>query len=266
MADGRCEAKQAKGAVDQYFMQKIDQKIVLFGDSLTDYFPMEFFQNIKAQVYNRGEAGNTAPEMTARVSRDVVPLAPDIVLMQGGANDYLLPFYRGAETVAEQLVRAADRIRKYLPETKLYIQSLYPMNTLPREARRPKDIEHGMPCGYTLPREVRRPKDIEHGMPCGYTLPREARRPKDIEHGIPFWSEGKSNHEIQRINSVIQKLCKDRGYYYVDVFARLAGEDGELPLSYTVDGVHLSMEGYEQVWTVLSQVLIKEGCMGGSCG
>ena len=206
--------------------RKQDKKIVLFGDSLTDYFPMEFFQVVKAQVYNRGEAGNTAPEMTARVSRDVVPFAPDIVLMQGGANDYLLPFYRGAETVAEQLVRAADRIRKYLPETKLYIQSLYPMNTLPREAR----------------------------------------RPKDIEHGIPFWSEGKSNHEIQRINSVIQKLCKDRGYYYVDVFAGLAGEDGELPLSYTVDGVHLSREGYEQVWTVLSQVLIKEGCMGGSCG
>ena len=226
--------------------RKQDKKIVLFGDSLTDYFPMEFFQVVKAQVYNRGEAGNTAPEMTARVSRNVVPFAPDIVLMQGGANDYLLPFYRGAETVAEQLVRAADRIRKYLPETKLYIQSLYPMNTLPREARRPKDIEHGMPCGYTLPRE--------------------ARCPKDIEHGIPFWSEGKSNHEIQRINSVIQKLCKDRGYYYVDVFAGLAGEDGELPLSYTVDGVHLSREGYEQVWTVLSQVLIKEGCMGGSCG
>lgn len=202
------------------------KKIVLFGDSLTDYFPMEFFRDVNAQVYNRGEAGNTTPEMTARVSLGVVPLNPDIVLMQGGANDYLLPFYRGAEAVAKQLMRAADRIRKYLPDTKIYIQSLYPMNTLPREAR------------------------------CQ----------EDIEHGIPFWSEGKSNHEIQLINSVIQKLCKNRGYIYIDVFAGLAGEDGELPLSCTVDGVHLTGEGYEKVWIVLSQVLIKEGCLGDSCG
>ena len=45
---------------------------------------------------------------------------------------------------------------------------------------------------------------------------------------------------------------------YVDVYRELIGEDGELPLSYTVDGVHLSREGYKQVWKVLSQVLTAE--------
>lgn len=32
-----------------------EKVLVLFGDSLTDYFPMELFQDVEAQVYNRGE-------------------------------------------------------------------------------------------------------------------------------------------------------------------------------------------------------------------
>ena len=43
-----------------------EKVLVLFGDSLTDYFPMELFQDVEAQVYNRGEEGNTVPEMAAR--------------------------------------------------------------------------------------------------------------------------------------------------------------------------------------------------------
>lgn len=106
-----------------------EKVLVLFGDSLTDYFPMELFQDVEAQVYNRGEEGNTVPEMAARAEMDVVSLKPDLVLMQGGANDYLLPFYRGAEVVAGQLLRTAERILEKLPGTRICIESLYPMYT-----------------------------------------------------------------------------------------------------------------------------------------
>lgn len=110
-----------------------EKVLVLFGDSLTDYFPMELFQDVEAQVYNRGEAGNTVPEMAARAEMDVVSLKPDLVLMQGGANDYLLPFYRGAEVVAGQLLRTAERILEKLPGTRICIESLYPMYTKKQE-------------------------------------------------------------------------------------------------------------------------------------
>ena len=151
-----------------------EKVLVLFGDSLTDYFPMELFKDVEAQVYNRGEAGNTVPEMAARAEMDVVSLRPDLVLMQGGANDYLLPFYRGAEVIAGQLLRTAERILE------------------------------------------------------------------------------------KAVNSEIERLCGEKEIPYVDVYRELIGEDGELPLSYTVDGVHLSREGYKQVWKVLSQVLTAE--------
>ena len=81
---------------------------------------------------------------------------------------------------------------------------------------------------------------------------------KKTGNGIPFWSEGKSNKEIQAVNSEIERLCGEKEIPYVDVYRELIGEDGELPLSYTVDGVHLSREGYKQVWKVLSQVLTAE--------
>ena len=187
-----------------------EKVLVLFGDSLTDYFPMELFKDVEAQVYNRGEAGNTVPEMAARAEMDVVSLRPDLVLMQGGANDYLLPFYRGAEVIAGQLLRTAERILEKLPGTRICIESLYPMYT------------------------------------------------KITGNGIPFWSEGKSHKEIQAVNSEIERLCGEKEIPYVDVYRELIGEDGELPLSYTVDGVHLSREGYKQVWKVLSQVLTAE--------
>ena len=187
-----------------------EKVLVLFGDSLTDYFPMELFKDVEAQVYNRGEAGNTVPEMAARAEMDVVSLRPDLVLMQGGANDYLLPFYRGAEVIAGQLLRTAERILEKLPGPRICIESLYPMYT------------------------------------------------KKTGNGITVWSEGKSNKEIQAVNSEIERLCGEKEIPYVDVYRELIGEDGELPLSYTVDGVHLSREGYKQVWKVLSQVLTAE--------
>lgn len=197
---------------------KREKRIVLFGDSLTDYFPMELFEGVEARIYNRGEAGDTVPEMAARAESDVVLLEPDMVLMQGGANDYLLPFYRGAEVVAGQLLRTAQRIREKLPETVIYIESLYPMFT------------------------------------------------KQTGNAILFWSEGKSNSEIEAINAEIEKWCRETGIFYVDVYRALIGKDGELPLDYTVDGVHLTRKGYEQVWNVLSQVLIKSGYMTETCG
>ena len=45
---------------------------------------------------------------------------------------------------------------------------------------------------------------------------------------MPSWAEGKSNKEIQKINTEIQRLCKQDNFEYVDVFDKLIGEDGQL--------------------------------------
>ena len=155
-------------------MEEKKRTIVMFGDSLTDYFPMEKLKDIDAQFINSGVAGDTIAEMGARLAYDVFPYKPDIIIMQGGANDFLMSLYPGARALAERLIRLARRIRQQLPDTKIYIESMYP--------------------AYT--------KRI--GL-------------------MPSWAEGKSNEEIQKINTEIQRLCKEDNFEYVDVFDKLIG-------------------------------------------
>ena len=54
-------------------MEEKKRTIVMFGDSLTDYFPMEKLKNIDAQFINSGVAGDTIAEMGARLAYDVFP-------------------------------------------------------------------------------------------------------------------------------------------------------------------------------------------------
>lgn len=182
------------------------KKIVMFGDSLTDYFPMEKLSDIDAEFINSGTAGDTVPEMKARVRYDVIDHHPDIVIMQGGANDFQMSLYRGSKVVAGQLADLGDRIREEAEGVKIYIESLYP--------------------AYT----------------------------KRIGN-MPSWAKEKSNDEICRINEEIQRQCRERGMEYVDMYSRLAGEDGELPLEYTIDGIHLTDAAYEIVSHCLHQLL-----------
>ena len=163
----------------------------MFGDSLTDYFPMDKLKDIDADIINSGVAGDTIAEMGARLSYDVYPYHP------------------GAKPLAERLIRLALRIRKQLPDTKIYIESMYP--------------------AYT--------KRI--GL-------------------MPSWAEGKSNEEIQKINTWIKKLCKENDFNYIDVFSHLIGADGQLSREYTVDGIHLQDSAYE----IVAEILICGGVYG----
>lgn len=105
------------------------RKIVMFGDSLTDYFPMEKLKDVNAEIINSGQAGDTIAEMAARISRDVLPYQPDLILMQGGANDFLMSLYPGYQELARRVVNLAIRLRRRLPNTAVYVESLYPSYT-----------------------------------------------------------------------------------------------------------------------------------------
>ena len=82
-------------------MEEKKRTIVMFGDSLTDYFPMEKLKDIDAQFINSGVAGDTIAEMGARLAYDVFPYKPDIIIMQGGANDFLMSLYPGARVLSD---------------------------------------------------------------------------------------------------------------------------------------------------------------------
>lgn len=173
-------------------------KVVLLGDSLTEYFPMDMLKEANADIINCGVGGETVAEIGARVQADAISNNPDKVIIQGGANDFQLAFYPGAKELAKKILGLAMRVKDGLPKAKVYVESLYP--------------------AYT-----------------------------DAIGNMPSWAKNRTNEEMMAINKELKKICEEKGIPYVDIFSKLVGESGQLPLEYTIDGIHLSRKGYEIV-------------------
>jgi len=63
-----------------------ESRVVFFGDSITDMWPLETYFPGKPYV-NRGIGGQTTPQMLVRFRDDVVNLQPKAVLILAGTND-----------------------------------------------------------------------------------------------------------------------------------------------------------------------------------
>ncbi len=62
------------------------------------------------------------------------------------------------------------------------------------------------------------------------------------------WMVGKrENKKIMEINKELEINAKAYNYEYIDMYDELTDSDGNLNLEYTIDGLHLSPEGYKVV-------------------
>jgi lysophospholipase L1-like esterase len=50
------------------------------------------------------------------------------------------------------------------------------------------------------------------------------------------------------LNGKLKELATEFGGTYIDLFSVMADPDNHLPRKYSIDGLHLSYEGY-RVWT-----------------
>ncbi len=53
------------------------------------------------------------------------------------------------------------------------------------------------------------------------------------------------NEKIIEVNNLLKDLAKDENITYVDLYNKLIDDAGNLNISYTKDGLHISSEGYE---------------------
>ena len=65
----------------------------------------------------------------------------------------------------------------------------------------------------------------------------------------------RSNATIQNINAQLEEYCKEKNLTYIDLYAKLQDEQGNLQIQYTADGLHLSDAGYQVVAEVLQEYL-----------
>lgn len=62
----------------------------------------------------------------------------------------------------------------------------------------------------------------------------------------------RSNGLVLKLNELIQnKVIASSNYTYINVHPLLAGDDGELKSGYTVDGLHLNVDGYKEMRKVV---------------
>ena len=101
------------------------RNIVMLGNSLTERgYWSEYFQ--KERVLNRGIGGDCLSGMIHRID-PIVEGQPRAIFIMGGANDLIFSKISDAKLL-EQYERLLDIIARKSPRTKVYVQSLLPLN------------------------------------------------------------------------------------------------------------------------------------------
>ena len=103
------------------------EEIVMIGDSLTDLYPINgFFENIP--IMNNGRSGYTTTDILDNLKELVYIYNPSKVFLNIGIND-MSDTDRNQEEIYENIVKIVEEIKEHRPNAKIYVQSIYPMNT-----------------------------------------------------------------------------------------------------------------------------------------
>lgn len=107
--------------------------IILAGDSLTEGMDVaRYFTG--SNVINKGVYGDNLEGLSARLDRDVISQAPDLLFILIGTNDFALA-YSNNEILAG-FKKMADKLSSALSGTVIYIASLLPTRNI---ENRPND-------------------------------------------------------------------------------------------------------------------------------
>jgi lysophospholipase L1-like esterase len=103
-----------------------DGSIVFVGDSHTEYYTLdEYFPEYP--VINRGIYGDTTRGVKKRLNESVFTLNPSRVFLLIGAND-INKTGDANDVIAKHIMEIVNQIKETVPETKIHLQSLYPVN------------------------------------------------------------------------------------------------------------------------------------------
>ena len=175
-------------------MRAIDSTdIVMLGNSLTEYAG-DWNVLLKARhIRNRGIAGDDAEGIYHRLIQ-ILPGKPKAIFLLVGGND--LSHDLTPQQVFENCKKVIDKILKDCPSTKLYVQSLLPINE---------------------------------------TFGRWKKL------------EGKTD-DVAAVNRLLRHYCEKNKIAYINLFKHFNRHGtNEMRKSLTVDGLHLSPQGYK-IW------------------
>lgn len=105
----------------------LNPNIVLLGDSITDFYDLDKYYGSEELIVNSGINGNKTNDILDNIRNRVYAYNPSKIFLLIGVNDIL---YEDAtpEEVSGKIEKIVSEINKKLPNTKIYIESIYPVN------------------------------------------------------------------------------------------------------------------------------------------
>lgn len=101
------------------------KEIIMIGNSLTENGGNWSLRLHKKHVRNRGIIGDDAQGIYDRLE-EITAAKPKKIFIMVGIND--ISHDLSADSIMHQIIKVIDRIRKETPKTKLYVQSILPIN------------------------------------------------------------------------------------------------------------------------------------------
>lgn len=105
----------------------LNPNVVMLGDSITDFYDLDKFYGSDMLIVNSGINGNKTEDIINNIRNRVFAYNPSKIFLLIGVNDIL---YDGddPENVVDQIDEIVMEINNKLPNTKIYIESIYPVN------------------------------------------------------------------------------------------------------------------------------------------
>lgn len=65
----------------------------------------------------------------------------------------------------------------------------------------------------------------------------------------------RTNEEIRKVNQELKEYCDKEKITYIDMYKKLADDEGNLKIEYTKEGLHISDKGYELITDVIKDYI-----------
>lgn len=113
-------------------------RILFLGDSITEMFRTnEYFA--KVHSYNRGISGDTSDGVLSRLETNIYPLKPSKIFLMIGTNDFGMG--KKVEYVFDNIMKIIDNLKANCPNSKIYLESVFPVRQPQSGRRNNKDID-----------------------------------------------------------------------------------------------------------------------------
>lgn len=103
-----------------------DEKILFLGDSLIARYDVDkYYKNYN--IINSGVGGNQTTDILNDIENRVFKYNPDKIFILTGTNDIAFSGLDN-ESIKNNIEKLIDEIKTKLPDAKIYLQSIYPVN------------------------------------------------------------------------------------------------------------------------------------------